>query len=105
MTPWLSGLGGELEEIWRQYGEKRARARIVADGVEGFFGRVRAHARKLDRGEELAAEVTISFGNPADVLRVSVERAPATPETGAKEANGCGRPGDQPKTKFTGRQP
>jgi predicted transcriptional regulator len=49
---------------------KNVKTRIVADGVEGFFGRVREHARKLDKGEELAPEATISFEDPADMLRV-----------------------------------
>jgi predicted transcriptional regulator len=54
---------------------KKARARIVADGARGFFGRAREHARKLDRGEDLAPEVTISFEDPADMMRVlSVQR-------------------------------
>ena len=49
---------------------KNVKARIVADGIDGFFSRVREHARKLDRGEELAPEATISFEDPADMLRV-----------------------------------
>ena len=49
--------------------------RTVADGVNGFFRRAREHARKLDRGEELAPEMTIAFDDPADMLRVlSAER-------------------------------
>lgn len=49
---------------------KRAKANITNDGVKGFFTRVREHARKLDRGEALAAEVTISFESAADMMRV-----------------------------------
>jgi predicted transcriptional regulator len=49
---------------------KKTKVRITNDGVKGFFGRVREHARKLDRGEELAPEMTISFENAADMMRV-----------------------------------
>lgn len=49
---------------------KKAKTRIVADGVDGFFGRAQEHAHSLDRGEELAPEITISFENTADMMRV-----------------------------------
>jgi predicted transcriptional regulator len=50
--------------------KKKAEFRVVADGVEGFFVRAREHARKLDKGEELAPEIIVSFENPADMIRV-----------------------------------
>ena len=54
---------------------KRARVRLTTDGAKGFFARVREHARKLDRGETLPPEVTISFENASDMLKVlSAER-------------------------------
>jgi predicted transcriptional regulator len=47
----------------------------MADGAAGFFSRAREHARRLDRGEELAPEIVISFENAADMIRVlSAER-------------------------------
>lgn len=49
---------------------KGIRTRIVGDGVKGFFGRAREHARRLDRGETLAPETTISFENALDMMRV-----------------------------------
>jgi predicted transcriptional regulator len=49
---------------------KNVRARVAADGTRGFFERAREHARRLDRGLELAPEVTVSFENPADMMRV-----------------------------------
>ncbi|HTZ98114.1 MAG TPA: HTH domain-containing protein [Terriglobales bacterium] len=49
---------------------KKLKARITSDGVEGFFSRSREHARKLDRGEELSPEFTISFENAADMMKV-----------------------------------
>jgi predicted transcriptional regulator len=55
--------------------KKTARLRVTADGVKGFFDRAHAHARKLDRGEELVPEATVSFENVSDMVRVlSAER-------------------------------
>ena len=55
--------------------KKKVNTRIISDGVEGFFGRIREHARKLDRGERLVPEITISFEDPSDLIRVlSAER-------------------------------
>jgi predicted transcriptional regulator len=53
----------------------KAKARVITDGSKGFFGRVREHARKLDRGDRIAAEVTITFEDVSDMMRVlSAER-------------------------------
>ena len=49
---------------------KNVKVRVTNDGLKGFFGRAREHARKLDRGEKLAAEMTISFENPSDIMRI-----------------------------------
>lgn len=49
---------------------KKARVNITNDGATGFFTRAQEHARKLDRGEELAPEVTISFESAADMMKV-----------------------------------
>jgi predicted transcriptional regulator len=55
--------------------KRTTKARILADGVEGFFHRARERARKLDRGEELVSEIIVSFENPEDMMRVlSAER-------------------------------
>jgi predicted transcriptional regulator len=55
--------------------KKTTKLRITADGVKGFFDRARAHAPALDRGEELAPEITVSFESVSDMLRVlSAER-------------------------------
>jgi predicted transcriptional regulator len=50
--------------------KKKLNFRVTTDGAKGFFDRARDHARKLDRGEALVPEVTISFENPGDMLRV-----------------------------------
>ena len=48
------------EEVWQtQDGE-----------VTNFFERSLNHARKLDRGENLPAEMRLTFEDPADLLRV-----------------------------------
>jgi predicted transcriptional regulator len=43
---------------------------IVEDGMDAFFKRVRANARKLDRGEPLPNESVIFFENSVDMLRM-----------------------------------
>jgi predicted transcriptional regulator len=48
---------------------------VTADGTGGFFRRAREHARQLDRGEPIAPEITVTFEDVRDMLRVlSVER-------------------------------
>ena len=37
---------------------------------ENHFDRIRSRAERLDRGETLPPEITISFEDPADMLRV-----------------------------------
>ena len=49
---------------------KKIKLRVAGDGVKGFFSRAREHARRLDRGEELAPEITVSFENAIDMMRV-----------------------------------
>ncbi len=46
------------------------KVRIINDGRKGFFDRAREHARKLDRGEKLVPEMTISFENPSDITLI-----------------------------------
>lgn len=48
---------------------------VTGDGAEGFFRRAREHARKLDRGEPIAPQITVTFEDVRDMLRVlSAER-------------------------------
>jgi predicted transcriptional regulator len=54
---------------------KKIKVRLVTDGVEGFIGRAREQARKLDRGETWEPEVVISFADASEMMRVlSAER-------------------------------
>jgi predicted transcriptional regulator len=49
---------------------KIVKVRIINDVAKGFFERARQRARKLDRNEKLAAELTISFESATDMMRV-----------------------------------
>jgi|SRR5215472_9706872 len=44
--------------------------KINTDGFEGYAKRAVARARKLDRGERIKAEITITFDNPLDMVEV-----------------------------------
>ncbi|MFZ0662455.1 MAG: hypothetical protein WAM66_07180 [Acidobacteriaceae bacterium] len=43
---------------------------IRTDGFEAYAKRATARARKLDRGEAIEAEVTVTFADPLDMLEV-----------------------------------
>jgi predicted transcriptional regulator len=49
---------------------KNSKVRVTNDGVKGFFGRARKHARTLDGGGTLLPELTISFENANDILSI-----------------------------------
>jgi predicted transcriptional regulator len=56
---------------------KRSAPRVTVSSVsvEAFIGRSLDRARRLDRGEKLPHEITVSFEDPADLVRVlSAER-------------------------------
>ncbi len=54
---------------------KKTKVRVTTDGAAGFFRRARENARKLDRGEPIAPEITVTFEDVSDMLRVlSAER-------------------------------
>ena len=44
--------------------------KVSTGTAEAFFERSLTRARKLDRGEKLAAEIRLTFEDPADLLRV-----------------------------------
>jgi predicted transcriptional regulator len=50
--------------------KKSVKALVTNDGLKGFFGRARDHARRLDRGEALLPEMTIAFEDPGDILQI-----------------------------------
>jgi hypothetical protein len=49
---------------------KRNKVTIKTGGSDEFFRRVRGRAEKLDRGENLPAEITISFEDPMELLSI-----------------------------------
>jgi predicted transcriptional regulator len=49
---------------------KKTKVSLGTGSTEGFFGRVRERARKLDRGETLPPEIAITFEDPLDLLNV-----------------------------------
>jgi predicted transcriptional regulator len=55
------------------YGDSKMRkdkVTIKTGSTDEFFSRVRGHAEKLDRGESLPAEITISFEDPMELLNL-----------------------------------
>ena len=55
--------------------EKKMRVTVSSGSVDAFIGRSLERARKIDRGEQLPSEITMTFEDPADLVRVlSAER-------------------------------
>ena len=55
--------------------EKKTRVTVSSGSVEAFIGRSLERARKMDRGERLPSEITMTFEDPADLVRgLSAER-------------------------------
>jgi predicted transcriptional regulator len=48
----------------------RSKVNIATGTAEEFFDRVRSHAAKLDRGETIPPEITITFEDPLELLNV-----------------------------------
>ena len=46
------------------------RATVASGNVEAFVERSLERARKLDRGERMPTEITMTFEDPSDLLRV-----------------------------------
>jgi predicted transcriptional regulator len=49
---------------------KKNRINIATGSVSDFFDRVHGHAAKLDRGESLPPQITITFEDPVEMLGV-----------------------------------
>lgn len=49
---------------------RNRRGNIITGSTEDFISRSLTRARKLDRGEKLPAEITVSFENPKDMISV-----------------------------------
>jgi predicted transcriptional regulator len=48
----------------------KSKVSIATGTPEEFFNRVRSHAEKLDRGESIPPEITITFEDPLELLNV-----------------------------------
>lgn len=60
---------------------------VSSGTVEAFIGRSLERARKMDRGEELPCEITMTFEDPADLVRMlSAERVRVLRSVRAKPA-------------------
>jgi hypothetical protein len=65
----------EVQELWRLEDEEN-KASIKTGSSDEFFRRVQERAEKLDRGESLPTEITISFEDPMELLSIlTSERA------------------------------
>ncbi len=54
---------------------KKTKITLRTGSTEDFFDRLQNHAEKLDQGETLSPEITITFEDPEDLLEVlTVER-------------------------------
>ena len=49
---------------------KNSKVSIASSSTKDFFERVRSHAGKLDRGEAVAAKISITFADPLEMLNV-----------------------------------
>jgi predicted transcriptional regulator len=49
---------------------KKSDVNIKSTTTEEFFNRVRSHAVKLDRGEAIPAQISITFADPLEMLNV-----------------------------------
>jgi predicted transcriptional regulator len=54
----------------KREGELNMRLTIHSDGLEGFRRRSRELARKMDRGEKIRPEKSITFENPIEMAKV-----------------------------------
>src|SRR5579859_7631758 len=59
-----------MKNIGKVIKKTRPRATVTSGTVEAFIERSLERARKLDRGERLPSEITRTFEDPSDLLRV-----------------------------------
>ncbi len=64
-----------MKNVGKATKKRSPRVTVSSGSVETFIGRSLERARKLDRGRKLPHEITMSFEDPADLVRVlSAER-------------------------------
>jgi predicted transcriptional regulator len=59
-----------MKNVTKSVDKLRGRVTVSSGTVESFAGRSLERARKMDRGEKLPSEITFTFEDPADLLRV-----------------------------------
>jgi predicted transcriptional regulator len=70
----ISG-GTKMKNVGKPTKKTSPRVTVSSASVEAFIGRSLERARRLDRGEKLEPEITMTFEDPADLVRVlSAER-------------------------------
>jgi len=76
-----------MKNVTRPAKKMSPRVTVSSGTVEEFIGRSLDRARKMDRAEKLPSEITMTFEDPSDLVRVlSAERVrviPAVRETPA----------------------
>ena len=64
-----------MKNVGKATKKSTPRVTVSSGSVDTFIARSLGRARKLDRGERLPPEITMSFEDPADLVRVlSAER-------------------------------
>jgi predicted transcriptional regulator len=67
--------GRKMKDAAKPTKKRSPRVTVSSGSVETFIGRSLERARKMDRGERLPSEITMTFEDPADLVRVlSAER-------------------------------
>ena len=70
----ISG-GAKMKNFGKPTKKTSLRVTVSSGSVEAFIGRSLERAQRLDRGEKLVPEITMTFEDPADLVRVlSAER-------------------------------
>lgn len=64
-----------MKNVGKATKKESPRVTVSSGSVEAFMGRSIERARRLDRGEKLVPEISMTFEDPADLVRVlSAER-------------------------------
>ena len=76
-----------MKNVTRAIKKTPPRVTVSSGTVEAFIGRSLERARKLDRGDRLPSEITMTFEDPSDLVRVlSTERVRVLRAVRAKPA-------------------
>jgi len=59
-----------MKQVTKAIEKVPRRVTVSSETVDAFIGRSLERARKLDRGERLPVEITMTFEDPSDLVRV-----------------------------------